>query len=113
MRLPSEILGYIFAWIVTPERRYSTHSRTSFLGLKKISYNFLLICRHWLEVASNTPEVWSFWGNKLRDWRKRYHRAGVASTDLVLDDYHPEVLCDPLKVALKDHAAKNKIREVH
>ena len=58
-KLPPEILGDIFRWNVT----FKDYS----VGLDERSHNFLLVCHHWLEVASRTPEIWSFWGNTPRD----------------------------------------------
>ena len=46
--LPPEILGNIFRWNVIPDGDFG--------GLSEDSYNFLLVCRHWFEVASRTPE---------------------------------------------------------
>ena len=54
-RVPPEILGSIFCWNVIPDGDYP-----HFGGLRKGSYNFLLVCHHWFEVASHTPELWSF-----------------------------------------------------
>ena len=50
--LPPEILGKIFSWNVI--------QGGDFGRLSKDSHNFLLVCHHWLEVASRTPELWSF-----------------------------------------------------
>ena len=47
--LPPEILGKIFRWNVIPDEDFG--------GLPKDSYNFLLVCHHWFEVASRTPEL--------------------------------------------------------
>ena len=38
-----------------------------FAGMHKDSYNFLLVCHHWFEVARRLLELWSFWGNSLED----------------------------------------------
>jgi len=86
-----------------------------FGGLERRSHNFLLVCRHWFEVASSTPELWSFWGNTIRDWVRRYPRSGVAPLDLVLrgttddDDYFDAT---PSEV-LQDRASRDGIRTIH
>ncbi|KAF9782955.1 hypothetical protein BJ322DRAFT_1073586 [Thelephora terrestris] len=76
-RLPPEILGDIFCRNVT--------FKGLFGGLGKGSHNFLLVCHHWFEVASCTPDLWSFWGNNLRDWTKLHLRYPTSPVDLVLD----------------------------
>jgi len=77
--LPPEILGIIFLWNATP--------MGDFGGLSKGSYNFLLVCHHWFEVASRTPELWGFWGNSVEDWTHRHTRCRTAPLDLVLAGY--------------------------
>ena len=47
-KFPPEVLGNIFRWNVTLEEPFD--------GIKEESYNFLLVCHHWFEVASRTPE---------------------------------------------------------
>jgi len=108
-KLPPEVLGDIFRRNVT--------LKNDFDGLEKGSRNFLLVCHHWFEVASRTPEVWSFWGNTLTDWARWHRHYGAAPLDLVLgigDHYHyggtlDNTICD----ALRDHAARDAIRRVH
>ena len=111
-RVPPELLGQVFHWNVIPEEEFG--------GLQKGSYNFLLVCHHWFEVASNTPELWAFWGHTIRQWSRRYQRSGTSPLDLVLsvnEIYAPTEDVTPfdenLRVALRDHAARNSIRSVH
>ena len=113
--VPPEILGSIFAWIVTREQDHSLDSSMHFVGLDKGSHNFLLVCHHWFEVASNTSEVWAFWGKTLEDWNKRCHRVGPAPVDLVLNGYYcrSESVDPPLHDALRDCAFGDKIRQIH
>jgi len=106
-RLPPEILGSIFGWNAIPE-----------LGLHPLErkpYHFLLVCHHWFEVASCTPELWGFWGYKLQDWAKRHLRYPTAPLDLVLDGVgFPEgILDDTLRNALRDRATRDTIRQIH
>ena len=103
--LPPEILGNIFRWNVIPDGDFG--------GLSKGSHNFLLVCNHWFEVASRTPELWSFWGNTVQDWARQHDRFGTAPLDLVLAE-HPDCdLDDNLRAALRDRAARDLVRSVH
>ena len=106
-RLPPEVLGDIFCRNVIPEQTFG--------GFERRSYNFLLVCHHWFEVASCTPDLWSFWGNNLRDWTKQCLRYPAAPVDLVLDGVQfPEDTLDiSLRKALQDRAAADTIRRIH
>ena len=111
-RVPPEILGAVFRWNAIPEGGF-----LDFEGLPKGSYNFLLVCHHWFEVASHTPELWSFWGNTLRQWSRRHRCSETAPADLVLRRYyftgsHPP-FNGPLRDAVRDRAARGTIRSVH
>ena len=114
-RMPPEILGIIFAWIVTREQDDSVFSTAHFAGLEKGSHNFLLVCHRWLEVASRTPVVWTFWGKTLEDWGKRCHRVGGAPVDLLLDRFASRsgTFHSSLRDALRDRAARDGIRQIH
>jgi len=110
-RIPPEILGRIFHLNVIPEA-----SEGYFPKLRKGSYNFLLICHHWFQVARTTPELWSFWGDNLEDWRRRYLLSGPsAPVDLVLDLARHGVgsFDEALRDVLRDRAARGVIRKVH
>ena len=110
-RIPPEILGDIFYFNVAPDGDYG--------GLQSGSYNFLLVCRHWFEVAQGTPKLWIFWGKNPNEWSKRYQRSKLTAgpLDLVftprpkLDE--TDKFSGPLKTALKERMASNSIRSVH
>ena len=109
-RIPPETLGHIFAQNLVRE------SHSPFEGLQKGSYNFLLVCHHWFEVASRSPELWSFWGNTLQDWKKRHHRSGAIPLDLVLygDKCDPGVPFDAsLQSAVRSRVTQDAICQVH
>jgi len=115
IRVPPEILGYIFIWSLGREEDHSLSTDSHFHGLRKGSYNFLLVCHHWFEVASNIPELWSLWGNTLQVWEERSRRPGVAPVDLVLVGKNdPKVpICESLSHALRDRAMQDTIRQIH
>jgi len=103
--LPPEILGNIFCWNIIPDGDFG--------GLPKNSHIFLLVCHHWFEVASRTPELWSFWGNTVQDWARQYDRSWTAPLDLVLAMRPSCDLEDNLRDALQDRAARDLVRRVH
>jgi len=108
-RVPPEILGLIFRRNVIPD--------DDFGGLRKKSYNFLLVCHYWFEIARKTPELWNFWGDTLDQWSKRYQLSGTAPLDLVLNGYrtgNTEFPPDgPLRDALRYRVASDSIRSLH
>ena len=103
--LPPEILGKIFHWNAIPDGDFG--------WLSKGSYDFLLVCHHWFEVASRTPGLWSFWGNSVRDWAHRHARHRTAPLDLVLTQPSDRELDDELRDALQDRAARDTVRRVY
>ena len=112
IRVPPELLGQVFRWNAIPVGDYGE--------LRKGSYNFLLVCNHWFEVASGTPELWAYWGNTIKLWLQRYRRSGPAPLDLVLrtrnfmGDYNLTTPFDKsLRDALRDRAARDSIRSIH
>ena len=113
-RIPPEILGCIFQMSLEP--LLPRDGDTRFAGIQTDSYNFLLVCRHWYEVACCSPELWSSWGSNLEEWRRRCLRHGTSPLDLVLDGEHGDQdtsLDESLKDALKNRAARDLIRSVH
>ena len=115
VQVPPEILGKIFIWRLFRNADGPQYWR-GFYGLEKGSYNFLLVCHRWFEVAYDTPELWSFWGNTLQDWNKRYCRSAAAPLDLVLNDsmFDYRVPFDgPLQDAVRSRVVQGTIRQAH
>ena len=106
-KLPPEVLSKIFHWNVA--------FKGDFDGLDEGSHNFLFVCHHWFEVASRTPELWSFWGNTLKDWTRWCRRSGTAPLDLVLDsgDCDDNHLDPILYNVLQNCATRDAIRRIH
>jgi len=116
-RVPPEILGHIFIWSVFRKEDHSLQTRSHFERPRRGSYNFRLVCHHWSEVASNTPELWSFWGNSVWWWwwNQRRHPRIVPRIDLVLTGPRtaPLLYYQPLWDVLRDRATQDAIRQVH
>jgi len=108
-RIPPEILGHIFRFSVAEV------GDPHFAEIPRGSYNFLLVCHHWSQVALHTPGLWTSWGNSLRDWKRWHLRSGISALDLILDGWTDGggVLDEALRGALMDRAARNVIRKVH
>jgi hypothetical protein len=115
-RVPAEILGDVFFWSVFREEDHSLNTDSHFTGVRKGSYNFLLVCHHWFEVAISTPELWNSWGATLSEWKNRHSYPGVVPLDLVLHRYasdHGNIVDEPLQDALRNRAMQDTIRQIH
>ena len=115
-RVPAEILGDVFVWSVFREEDHSLNTDSHFIEVRKGSYNFLLVCHHWFEVATSTPELWNFWGTTLSEWKNRHSYPGVVPLDLVLHRYasdHGNIVDEPLQDALRNRAMQDTIRQIH
>ena len=111
-RVPPEILGYIFCWRVIPDLG---HDNICPRGIREGSYKFLLVCHYWFEVASRTPELWSFWGTTMDRWWSRYGRSKITTPlDLVLCDYITRYIPfdGPLRDAFRARIALGSIRTI-
>jgi hypothetical protein len=107
-RIPPEILEHIFRLSIT------VFIDTDYPGIPRDSYKLLLVCHHWFQVALRTPELWSSWGNNLKDWKRLHLRFGISTLDLILDEWDGGGgLDEALRDAIRDRAARDVIRKVH
>ena len=104
-RLPPEVLGDIF--------RRNVALEGTLRGFEAGSHNFLLVCHYWSEVALGTPQLWGFWGECLRDWKKWHLRYPTVPLDLMLDGGWHQTLNYSLRKSLQDRAAQDKIQRIH
>ncbi|KAF9777537.1 hypothetical protein BJ322DRAFT_1179467 [Thelephora terrestris] len=108
VRIPPELLGMVFFWII--------HERIYLRKFQPTSYHFLLVCCRWYQIARHTPELWSFWGHTLAGWLPRIGWSGAIPVDLVLNGYQvggPGLPLHPsIWTALQDHGARNAVRSL-
>ncbi|KAF9779269.1 hypothetical protein BJ322DRAFT_452086 [Thelephora terrestris] len=111
MRVPPELLGHIFLWRITPD----THLPHP-VAAPKGSHAFLLVCHHWFEIGSHTPELWSYWGNDTAAWPLWYKRSRSTPVDLVLNGpvrgYYKDFFDKPTQDALQGLAKRDAVRSV-
>lgn len=64
-----------------------SRSGRNFGRFEEESHNFLLVYHHWFKVTSRTPNLWTFWGTSLEDWKEHYlHSSPGVPLDLVLEE---------------------------
>lgn len=83
-----------------------------FPGVRRDSYNSLLVCHNWFwHAALHTPELWTSWGNDLKDFKRRYLHFGISAFYLVLDewDYEGGTFDGALGEVLKDRLYENSL----
>src|SRR5258708_17503510 len=100
---PPEILGIIFYWTVIFQRR----SRSP-----QIPRNLRFVCRHWFEVALQTPQLWTSWGDSLEDLERCCTFPTVSEPNLKLERgqyYYHTSPSKPLLDTLQDRAAQDFI----
>lgn len=104
--LAPEILGYIFWWRVI--------SGVSASG--KISgntFNFLLVCRYWFDVAVSTPSLWAFWGTSLRECVVFHRYSGAVPLYLNLLDVNSDREIRDARGVLEDLSVQRRILHLH
>ena len=117
VRIPPEILGCIFCCSVSRKRDHHHHSMRPQGG----SYNFVLVCHHWFEVASHTAELWSYWGDTLEQWLRWSKYPGTHPVDLTLNGYKyagplPTLFNQTLQSLwgpLRERAGRDAIRSIN
>ena len=106
VRLAPEILGYIFWWGVV--------SGVSPSGrIARNTFNFLLVCRYWFDVAISTPSLWAFWGTSLRECVAFHRYSGAVPLYLNLIDAGTTRDIREASDVLQDLGVRRRIRHLH
>ncbi|KAJ7355823.1 hypothetical protein DFH08DRAFT_689790 [Mycena albidolilacea] len=86
-RLPSEILGEIFLFVLSATFRLSTVAKPPMT--QHAPWLFTRICRHWSAVALTTPALWSIFlldlDQDFVDPNRAVHTGAVSLTKLCLE----------------------------
>lgn len=104
--LAPEILGHVFWWKVlsgvNPSGRISGGT-----------FNFLLVCRYWFDVATSTPSLWAFWGTSLRECVAFHRYSGAVPLYLNLADIDSDREVRSASGVLQDRSVQGRIRHLH
>ena len=104
--LVPEILGYIFWWSVV--------CGVNPIGrIARNTFNFLLVCRHWFDVATSTPSLWAFWGTSLRECLAFHRYSGAVPLYLNLADVNTNRDIRDASSVLQDPSVRRRIRHLH
>lgn len=106
VHLAPEVLGHIFWWGVvsgvTPTGRIAENT-----------FNFLLVCRYWFNVAISTPSLWAFWGTSLRECVAFHRYSGAVPLYLNLVDADTTRDIKAASGVLQDLSVQRRIRHLH
>ena len=104
--LAPEILGHIFWWSVVsgvgPSGRIAGNT-----------FNFLLVCRYWYDVATSTPPIWAFWGTSVRECVAFHRYSGAVPLYVNLVDASTNRDIKEASGVLQDWSVRRRIRHLH
>ena len=103
--LPPEVLGHIF-WCRVVSGVNSSGS------ISRGTYNFLLVCRHWFDVATSTPSLWAFWGTSLREFLTFHRHSGDVPLYINLTNINSDRVTDASYI-LQDWSVQRRICDLH
>jgi len=104
--LAPEILGHIFWWSVisgvNPSGRIAGNT-----------FNFLLVCHYWYDVATSTPPIWAFWGTSVRECVAFRRYSGAVPLYVNLVDVNTNRDIREACGVLQDWSVLRRIRHLH
>ena len=77
------------------------------------TFNFILVCRYWFDVATSTPSLWAFWGTSLRECLAFHRYSGAVPLYLNLADIDSDRDCRNASGVLQDRSVHRRIRHLH